>query len=133
MDRLVYDLLDQRISKSTHSVYQSGWRQYVKFCRDHGHPPLPLSEHILCQFAAVMSQSITWKTLRSYLSALRFFQIHANLPDSSLSSFPRLTYILRGIHKITPDHQRKHRLPITMDLLSVIKARIRQLRAAPPE
>lgn len=64
-----------------------------------------------------MSQSVTWKTIRIYLSALRFSQIRAGLNDPSLSSFPRLTYILKGIHRGTPDHLRKERLPITMDLL----------------
>ena len=35
----------------------------------------------------------------SDLSALRFFQIRAGLQDPSLSSFPRLTYVLKGIHR----------------------------------
>ena len=34
-------------------------------------PPLPLYEHILCRFTAVMSQTVSWKTIRVYLSALR--------------------------------------------------------------
>jgi hypothetical protein len=101
-------------------VYRSGWRQYIRFCQAHRYSPLPLSEHTLCQFAAVMSQTVTWKTIRIYLSALRFFQIRAGLPDPSLSSFPRLTYVLRGIHRLTPDRQRRHRLPITMHLLRAL-------------
>lgn len=52
-----------------------------------------------------------------YISALRFFQIRAGLPDPAFSSFPRLTYILKGIHRSKPDHQRKHRLPITLHTL----------------
>lgn len=67
-----------------------------------------------------MSQSVTWKTIRSYLSALRFFQIRAGYPDASLSSFPRLTYVLHGIHRVTPEYSRLHRLPITKDLLLVL-------------
>ena len=92
-------------------------QRYSKFCQEHSQPPLPLSEHTLCQFTAVMSQELTWKTIRIYLSALRFFQIRAGLP---LSSFPRLTYVLKGIHRLTPDHQRKHRLPITLQLLRTL-------------
>ena len=67
-----------------------------------------------------MSRTVSWKTLRIYLSALRFFQIRAGLPDPSLSSYPRLTYVLRGIRKITPDHQQRHRLPITTELLKAL-------------
>ena len=64
-----------------------------------------------------MSRTVTWGTIRTYMSALRCFQIRAGLHDPALSSFPRLTYVLKGIHRITPDHQQKHRLPITMHML----------------
>lgn len=64
-----------------------------------------------------MSQTVSWGTIRTYLSALRFFQIRAGLPDPSLSPTPRLTYVLKGIHKLSPVHQQKHRLPITMHML----------------
>ena len=64
-----------------------------------------------------MSQSVTWGTIKSYLSALRFFQIRAGGPDPSLSTFPRLCYVLKGIHKANPDHKRKQRLPITLSVL----------------
>ena len=86
MDSFVQELMDQGISKSTQSVYRSVWQQYCKFCHKHKHLPLPLAEHILCQFAAVMSQSVTWRTIRIYLSALYFYQIRAGLPDPFLSS-----------------------------------------------
>ena len=46
-----------------------------------------------------------------------FFQI---LPDPSLAAFPRLTYVLKGIHRTTPEHRRKHRLPITLHILRAI-------------
>ena len=65
----------------------------------------------------MMSRSVAWGTVKSYLCALRFFQIRAGLPDPSLSSFPRLTYVLKGIHRKSPDHQRKPRLPITTAIL----------------
>ena len=64
-----------------------------------------------------MSKSVSWKTIRVYISALRFFQIRAGLPDPSLASFPRLTYILKGIHRSKPDHHQRHRLPITLNIL----------------
>ena len=78
---------------------------------------MPLSEHVLCQFAAFLSGKLNWGTIRSYLSALRFFQIRTDLPDPSLSAFPRLTYVLKGIYKSTPEHSRQRRLPITIHIL----------------
>lgn len=64
-----------------------------------------------------MSQKVGWGTIRSYLSALRFFQIRAGLPDPSLADSPRLSYVLKGIHRSKPDHCRQRRLPITLNIL----------------
>ena len=104
MDLLVQELLDKSISKATRAVYQSGWCQYSRFCDSLGQSPLPLMESTLCRFAAVMSRTVTWVTIKSYLSALRFFQIRSGLPDPSLSPTPRLTYVLKGIHKNTNEN-----------------------------
>ena len=89
-----------------------------------------------CIILTSLPHTVTWRTVRSYLAALRFYQIRAGLPDPSLSSFPaalillraglpdpslssfpQLTYVLKGIHRRTPDYQRRRRLPITRDLL----------------
>ena len=101
-------------------MYQSGWRRYIGFCETFNLPPLPLREQSLCQFAAFLSGSVSWGTVRSYLSALRFHQIAAGLPDPSLPSFPRLSYLLKGIHKHSPDHKHVKRQPITPDILTRI-------------
>lgn len=92
----------------------------MRFCSEFQLAPLPLTEHSLCRFAVFLSESVSWGTIRSYLSALRFHQISAGLPDPSMLSFPRLPYILKGIHKGSPDHQRAKRLPITPQLLRQI-------------
>ena len=52
---------------------------------------------------------------------ITLFQIQAGLPDPSLAAFPRLTYVLKGIHRTTPEHRRKHRLPITLHILRAIQ------------
>lgn len=53
---------------------------------------------------------------------MRFYQIRAGLPDPMFNSFPRLTYIMRGIRKKMPEHTRARRLPITPHLLRTIYA-----------
>lgn len=63
---------------------------------------------------------MSWGTIRSYLSAVRYYQISAGLPDPALTSFPKLPYILKGIRKSTPDCARGKRLPITPDILRKI-------------
>lgn len=122
MDVIVRQLFNEGISTATRSVYQSAWRRYIHFCGQHALTPLPLTEHTLCQFAAVLSQAVCWGTIRSYLSGLRFHQISAGLPDPALASRPRLSYILKGIQRGTPKHNQGRRLPITPTLLRKIYA-----------
>ena len=87
VDKLVHTLVDHVVCTSTMSVYQSGWHQCTKFCVSLSIVPLPLNEHTLCRFVAVLSRMISWKSISTYLAAPRFFQIRAGLPDpSSLAS-----------------------------------------------
>lgn len=81
LDDRIHILVNRGIADNTRAVYQSGWRQYTKFCGKFGLSTLPLTEYTLCQFATTLSESVSWGTIRSYLSALRFFQISAGLSD----------------------------------------------------
>ena len=82
--------------------------------------PLPLTEYTQTHFITHLSLSVNWTTIRSYLSALRFFQIRAGLPDPSLTTSPKIPYLLKGIHKLTPDHKRTIRHPITPNIMQNI-------------
>ena len=57
------------------------------------------------------------RTIRSYLCALRFYQIHAGLPDPAQPPSPKLPYILKGIQRNSPSRLRAQRRPVTPDLL----------------
>ena len=81
----------------------------------------PLSEHTHCLFVAYLSQqNIQSSSIRTYLSSLRHLQISSGLPNPfTLDSFPRLTYVLRGIKRTAPSQPNK-RLPITPEILRLI-------------
>ena len=79
--------------------------------------PLPLREETLCRFIAYLAHSSL--SIRLYLSAIRFLQISQGLPDPSLSSIPRLDYVLKGIWR-SPTHSRPRHLPITPGILRTI-------------
>ena len=81
---------------------------------------MPLTEFSQTAFAASLSQSVSIQTIRSYLCALRFHQIRAGLSDPSLSTPPRLPYVLKGIQRTSVTHHNTQRLPITPELLSGI-------------
>ena len=67
-------------------------------------------------------QSVSAGTVRSYLSAIRFYQIRAGLKDPSLDPPPRLPYVLKGIQQSqrSQSYTRHKRLPITPELLMKI-------------
>ena len=86
--------------------------------------PYPASERILCQFAAYLgSSNISQKTIKAYLSGIRFHHIVSNLQDPEISGMARLQYVLRGI-KMTQAKQgtkaQKKRLPVTPRILLTI-------------
>ena len=110
-------LFDQRLSPASKAVHRSGWRQYQRFCNKLNITPLPLTDHSQTAFAACLFQSVSTKTLRSYLCALRFYQIRAGLPAPSITTPPKLSYVLKGIQRTSPSRQRPQCLPITPDLL----------------
>ena len=117
LDRTVSELVEQGLSPATATVYRSGWKRYLHFCGRFSLTPLPASEYHLCAFAAHLSDAVSWQTIRSYLCAVRFYHIRNNLPDPSNVSMPKLAYVLKGVHKRTPEYQRPTRHPVTADVL----------------
>ena len=69
-------------------------------------PPTPsLQEGTLCWFVAYLAcSSLSYQSIRVYLSAIQFLQFSYGLPDPSLSSVPRLEYVLKGIRRGLPAH-----------------------------
>ena len=122
LDQVVQGLLGNGVAASTATAYVSGWRRFLAFCQQFNLAPLPLCESTLCRFVAFLAEeSLCFGTVTSYLSACRFYQILAGFPDPSLSDFPQLTYVLKGVRRMVPAPKR-HRLPVTPDLLHAILA-----------
>ena len=62
--------------------------------------PLPVGEAQLFRFVAFLyNSSLGYQCIRSYLSAVCHLQITQGFPDPSLSSFPRISYALRGVRR----------------------------------
>ena len=66
VDHRIRVLFNQGISAAMRAAYQSGWRQYCKFCEKNGLCLLPLNEPTICKLAAVMSESVGGGTIHSY-------------------------------------------------------------------
>ena len=84
--------------------------------------PFPASSLTLEYFCAQVSQHISYKTLKVYLSGIRLAHIEQGLPDPTDST--SLHLVCRGIRRQQGDHQRI-RLPITINLLRLLKQQLR--------
>jgi hypothetical protein len=118
VDQTVRSLFSQGIASSTSRTYSSGVRRYLSFCSSYNLDALPLSQATLCRFVAFLFNShLTPPTIRSYLSALRFYQIAEGGLDPGMTEWPQLHYVLRAVRRTRPAIARPARLPITPDVL----------------
>ena len=114
LDQSVQELLASGVAPSTLPSYSSGRKCYLTFCCTFGLCLLPLQESTLCRFAASLAgESLCHQTIVSYLSACHYFQILSGLPNLSLSPLPQLSYVLKGVRRMSL----VPRLPVTPKLL----------------
>ena len=108
----------------------------MAFCSSvSGAQAFPVTEQTLSRFAAFLGQqNIKHRTIKSYLSGIRFTQIQLGLGDPFKDkSMPLLEYVLTGIKRKqakvgTPP---KPRLPITPDILQRLRSVWRRPSANP--
>ena len=121
----VQQYFQEGLAHSTRKSYQAAMRRFYKFCTTYSiNTPFPLSEQLLCSYAAFLAdQGLTPQTIKSYLSALRNLQLTLGLPDPrEKSSMP----ILKSASWHQEDRFQKGqppkiRLPITTHLMRRIK------------
>ena len=102
----------------------SGENRFIRFCRSVDVTPLPASEDILCKFVSWVSQEgLKHRTIKTYLSAIRYLHIRSGLPDPFASRMPRLGYTLKGVKRVEAEKGvgQRSRLPITPPLLRKLK------------
>ena len=124
LDATVSALINRGVARSTSASYDVGKRRYLSFCAHLKCNPLPVDETtVLCFVAYLSSSSLSYKTVRTYLSVARHMQIVSNLPDPALASFSRVNYALRGLRRETPGRKPHNQLAITPNLLLRIYTR----------
>ena len=121
LDATIWTLFSSGLAPSTRTMYSAAVRRYTSFCGSHNMMAFPLSEYVLCCFVAhLFSSSVAPRSIRSYLSALRYYQVALLLPDPLLSTMPRLTYVLRGAQRCQQWRGTHSRLPVTPNILWAI-------------
>ena len=125
------DQSDQRychrvLADATRRSYRTVVNRFLNFCTMYSlTDPLPVLEATLCYYAAFLgNQGLAPRTISSYLSALRTFQVLLGFPDSrGHTSLPRLCLVIAGIDRVRSEHSAsnqsvsRQRLPITPTIL----------------
>ena len=101
-------------------------KRFDAFCRQYAVPsPFPVTEHLLCCFAAHLAdQGLAPQTGKAYLAAVRNTQISLGLPDPrDQSSMPMLKRVQAGIQRVRAraGPPSRTRLPITAAVLDKIR------------
>ena len=113
------------LADSTQRAYKSGQNRFLAFCRQANYKAVPASETVLCHFVSYLAeQKLKHKTIKVYLSAIRFLHISEGAGDPFHPSLDRLQYTLRGIKRVEAysKTERRERLPISPNILRKVKA-----------
>ena len=99
----MYHFLIVSLALSTRQSYLSGKRRFTEFCFAHGflHPsgtPFPVSESTLEIFVGHLASSVSYRTVKSYLCAVRSLHIDLGHGDPLVAT-PRLEHVLRGLRR----------------------------------
>ena len=119
MEQSVRRYFQSGLAITTQRTYSSGAQRFLRFCESHSvHCPFPVSEKLLCCFAAWLAdEKLCSTTIKTYLAAVRSMQISLGLPDPrDQSSMPMLKQVQAGIQRLQGHDQtvkRRIRLPIT--------------------
>ena len=122
----VQHYFQEGLAPSTRRSYDSAMKKFSTFCdRFQVSDPFPVTEHLLCSFAAFMADSgLATQTVKSYIAAIRNTQLSLGLPDPrEQSSPPILKRVLAGIGRSRLGSGQRSRvcLSVTATLLRDIR------------
>jgi hypothetical protein len=115
-------LLHAGLAPSTRHTYGKTWRKFVEFSDICGlDTSLPVIEDNLCLFAAHLSRTNAYKSVKGALAAIRSFHTDNGFLLQT-SSMMRLMRICDGIRRSKGEVSERPRLPITVDILNRMAA-----------
>ena len=133
LDKCVDKFFAKGLADSTQRTYRSGQKCFLEFCEAGGFKAVPASETVLCRFVGFLAESsLKSRTIKVYLSAIRFLHIAEGAGDPFLPGLQRLHYTLQGVKRVEAEKgtEKRERLPISPDILRKIKG---GWESAPPD
>ena len=100
LDPLVQEYCSLGITPSTKKSYKSAYNQFCHFCSQFQIiSPFPVSEALLCYFAAFLAQrALALASIKLYLASVRHMQVSMGYPEPrAASSLLWLRLVLNGI------------------------------------
>ena len=122
LDTKVASYRTQCFAVSTQRTYSAHRTAYFKFCELFGYSPVPISDVIVCRYAAYLADRLCYNSIKQYLNIIRILHLEAGLPNP-LDNKWILSTVLKGIAK-TKGTFIKQKLPITPQLLLEIKGHL---------
>lgn len=113
------------LAESTQRTYRSGQNKFIKFCEAGGFQAVPASEVVLCRFVAHTAEmGLRYRTIKVYLSAVRFLHIAEGKKDPFEPELARLQYTLQGFRRAEAEKglEKRERRPISPEILRKMKA-----------
>ena len=122
LEAALHHYVDNSVAAATKLSYATAQRRYLSFCAAAGvTQPFPATENVLCRYVTYLGQqNLKHKTIKAYLSGLRFTQIHLGGGNPFQNdAMPQLEYVLKGIKRVQARQAEppSQRLPITGDIM----------------
>ena len=120
LDKSVQKYYSAALTSATKRTYQVGRKRYEDFCIKFNVPSIPISESVMCYFVAYLGdQGLMPSSIKSYLSAVRQWQISEGYPEPQFSLMPCLKQVVKGVGVTRGKEGRPTRckLPITPEIL----------------
>ena len=112
------------ISGASRRTYDQGRSSYLAFCNQFRLIPFPASETSLNLFITYLARNLSFATIRTYLAAVRYWNIREGF-SADFGVMVNLHMTLKGIKRLKGAASRPNRLPITIDILKILKDRLR--------
>ena len=114
------------LAPSTRRVYQVGLRHYNHFCKALDIESFPVSQKGLSLFTTHLTRSVSYKTIKLYIAAIKFYNIELGFKDK-VSQMQQLHILLRGIKRKLGSHGlHKPRLPITLPTMKILHSYLKE-------
>ena len=107
---------------STKQAYSSHKKSYFQFCVQMGYNPIPVSQVVLCRYAAHLANRLAFTSVKKYLNIIRILHLEAGFPNPLRENW-FLDTVLRGIARDKGKAVRR-KLPITPTILLQLKSQL---------